>query len=157
MLLIRRYQTNDNETVKILHYAGINQFNADAGTEADLFLDADLDDIENVYLKNNGEFLVGIHEGKLVAIGALRKLSATRGEIKRMRVHPDYQRQSFGQVILQKLLEVAAQLGYTELCLDTLAQNIPAQNLYEKFGFVQVGCKILGHLDVILYEKQLNC
>lgn len=155
MLLIRQYQAEDNEIVKALHYMGLSQFHADIRDETDVFPDTDLDDIENVYFRNNGEFLVGIYDGKIVAMGALRKLSSTRGEIKRMRVHPDYQRRGFGQLILQKLLEVAAQLGYIELCLDTLAQNIPAQELYEKFGFVQAYRKKLGRLDVILYEKQL--
>ena len=115
-MLIRRYQAEDNEAVKALHYAGIRQFDADARTDADLFgvesyIDADLDDIENVYIRNNGEFLVGIYEEKLVAMGALKKLSATRGEIKRMRVHLDYQRQGFGQIILQKLMKAAVPLG----------------------------------------------
>ena len=155
MLRIRQYQAKDNKVVKALHYAGLKQFHADIRDETDFFPDTDLDDIENVYLKNNGEFLVGIYEGKLVAMGALRKLSATRGEIKRMRVHQDYQRHGFGQVILQKLLEAAVQSGYTELCLDTLAQNIPAQKLYEKFGFVQVRRKKLGRLNMVFYEKQL--
>jgi len=151
---IRRYQAKDNEVVKTLHYLGWSQFNVDARDEDNLILDTDLDDIENVYINNNGEFLVGIYKGQIVAMGALGKLSKTRGEIKRMRVHPDYQRRGFGQVILQKLLEIAAQLGYTELCLDTLAQNIPAQKLYEKFGFVQVRREKIGRLDMIVYEKQ---
>lgn len=100
-MLIRRYQAEDNEVVKALHYAGIKQFDVEANTDADLFdvdtnIDADLDDIENVYLNNDGEFLIGIHEGKMVAMGAIKKLSTTRAEIKRMRVYPEYQRQGFG-------------------------------------------------------------
>jgi len=155
VLLLRQYQAKDNESVKTLHYAGLNQFSADVKSEGYLSIDADLDDIENIYIRDKGAFLVGIYEGKLAAMGALKKLSATRGEIKRMRVHPDYQRYGFGQLILQKLLEVAAQLGYTELCLDTTAQNIPAQRLYEKFGFVQVRRGKMGRLNVIFYEKHL--
>ena len=161
-LLIRRYQAEDNGAVKALHYAGIKQFDADARTDAGLFgvessIDADLDDIENVYIRNSGEFLVGIYEEKLVAMGALKKLSTTRAEIKRMRVYPDYQRHGFGQIILQRLMETASQLGYTELCLDTLLQNTPAQKLYEKHGFVRTGQKKIGRFDVVLYEKRLNC
>jgi ribosomal protein S18 acetylase RimI-like enzyme len=155
ILLIRQYDAKDKDSVKALYYTGLDQFDADAQSEGYLSLCEDLDNIENIYLKNNGEFLVGTHEGKLVAMGGLKKLSTTRAEIKRMGVHPDYQRQGFGQLILQKLLEVAAQLGYTELCLDTTAQNIPAQRLYERFGFVQARRKKIGSLDVIFYEKQL--
>ena len=161
MLVLRRYKAEDNEAVKALHYAGIKQFDADAGTDADLFgvgvnIDADLDDVENVYIKNNGEFLVGIREEKIVAMGALKKLSTTCAEIKRMRVYPEYQRQGLGQIILLELLAVAAQLGYTELCLDTVIQNVPAQKLYEKHGFVRTSQKKMGRFDLLLYEKQLN-
>ena len=161
ILSIRRYQPEDNEIVKALHYSGVRQIDAYAGTDSDLFgvdfdLDADLDDIESVYLKSGGEFLVGIHEEKLVAMGALKRQSETRAEIKRMRVYQEYQRQGFGQIILQKLTEAAVLMGYTELCLDTLLQNIPAQQLYEKNGFVRAGQKRIGRFDVVLYEKLLT-
>lgn len=161
ILSIRRYQPEDIEAVKTLHYAGVRQIDAYAGTDSELFgvdfdLDADLDDIENVYLRNNGEFLVGIYEEKLVAMGALKRQSETRAEIKRMRVYQEYQRRGFGQIILQKLTEAAVLMGYTELCLDTLLQNIPAQILYEKKGFIRTGQKRIGRFDVVFYEKLLT-
>jgi N-acetylglutamate synthase-like GNAT family acetyltransferase len=56
-----------------------------------------------VYLKNQGEFLVGVCEGRIVAMGALRRTTNERAEIKRMRVHPDFQRCGFGQMILEAL------------------------------------------------------
>jgi len=31
--------------------------------------------IESIYLRNNGEFLVGILDSKLIAIGTLKKIS----------------------------------------------------------------------------------
>jgi len=154
-LLIRRYQTADNQSVKALYYSGLEQFDADLRTDGYLALDKDLDDIENVYLNNSGEFLVGILDGKLVAMGALKKLSTTRGEIKRMSVHPYYQRRGFGQTVLLRLLELADQFGYTELYLNTTAQNIPAQKLYEKSGFIQIQRRKIGRLEVIFYKKQL--
>jgi phage head maturation protease len=38
--------------------------------------------IEQVYLNNQGEFLVGIYEDKIIAIGAFRKVDEERAEIK---------------------------------------------------------------------------
>ena len=35
-----------------------------------------------------GEFSVGIIDGRIVAMGALKRLTDTRAEICRMRVHP---------------------------------------------------------------------
>ena len=68
----------------------------------DLSGDADLDHIEDVYL-HAGDFWVGFCDDQLVAMGALQRPTATRAEIKRMRIHPDYQRLGFGQAILSAL------------------------------------------------------
>jgi len=151
-MLIRRYQAQDNEAVKALHYAGLAQF----GAAADPYHDNDLDDIEGIYINNNGDFLVGIDEDKIMAIGAIRKVSATRGEIKRIRVHRKCQRRGYGQTILSRLLELAAELGYTELCLDATVDNTPAQRLFEKCGFIETHRGKVGTYDLVFYEKKLK-
>ena len=43
--------------------------------------DDDLHAIAEVYLEQRGDFLVGLLEGELVAMGALRHTSARRAEI----------------------------------------------------------------------------
>jgi ribosomal protein S18 acetylase RimI-like enzyme len=152
MLFIRRYQAQDNEAVKELHYAGLAQF----GATADPYYDSDLDNIEDIYINNNGDFLIGIQGNEIVAIGAIRKVSAKRGEIKRIRVWQNCQRQGHGQTILLKLMELAAEMGYTELCLDTLANNTPARCLFEKFGFTETHHGKIGPYDLIFYGKKLS-
>ena len=64
--------------------------------------DNDLGNIEEVYLKN-GDFIVGELNNKIVAMGAFKKISDNKAEIKRIRMHPDYQRKGFGQTILDEL------------------------------------------------------
>ena len=80
----------------------------------------------------------------------------TAAEIKRMRVHPDYQRRGFGQEILDKLEEKARKSGYTELYLDTTTKQIPAQKFYEKNGYVESDRGKLERLEVIFYRKKLD-
>ena len=87
-------------------------------------------------------------------IGCPTSIDRKGEKIKRMRVYQEYQRQGFGQIILQKLTEAAKQQGYTELCLDTLPQNIPAQKLYEKYGLtsehiVEAVRKVMGRKNNI--------
>ena len=81
-----------------------------------------------------------------------------------MRVVPAYQGRGYGQRILDELEARARALGYRTLHLDTSTLQIPAQKLYEKNGFREVGRdsyrQQLGPdsyqmLEVILYEKQL--
>jgi GNAT superfamily N-acetyltransferase len=126
--------------------------------------DDDVYAIEEAYLKNGGEFLIGECDGLFVAMGALKRTSPQRAEIKRMRVSPEYQGRGYGQCILDELEARARALGYQILHLDTSLFQIPAQKLYEKNGFREVGRDIYQQevgrdtyqpLEVILYEKPL--
>lgn len=153
MLTIRRYQASDHDAVWELHNLALEQVGAHAGNGA---WDADLQQIERVYLDNGGEFLVGMYAGRIVAMGALRRTAERRAKITRMRVHPDYQRRGFGHSILTALEAHASASGYTTLHLDTTVLQSAAQQLYRKHGFRETGRTILAGFDCILYEKSLE-
>ncbi|HEY6285850.1 MAG TPA: GNAT family N-acetyltransferase [Ktedonobacteraceae bacterium] len=153
MFTLRRYTPADQETVEYLHVHAIQQAGAYLGRGP---WDDDVYAIEETYLNNQGEFLIGEWDGVFVAMGALRRTSSERAEIKRMRVHPDYQGRGLGQIILSELEARACAMGYKTLHLDTSVAQVPAQKLYEKNGFREVGRDIYQDLEVILYEKQLD-
>lgn len=153
MFTLRRYTPADLKAVEYLHVYVIQQVGAYLGRGP---WDDDVYDIEKAYLNNQGEFLIGESDGVLVAMGALRRTSSERAEIKRMRVHPDYQGRGFGQIILDELEARARAMGYKTLHLDTSVMQIPAQKLYEKNGYREVGRDNYQGLEVILYEKELH-
>ena len=153
MFTLRRYTTGDLTAVEYLHVFAIQQTGAYLGRGP---WDDDVYAIEGAYLNNRGEFLVGEWDGMFVAMGGLHRTTSERAEIKRMRVHPDYQGRGFGQLILDELETRARALGYKTLHLDTSVLQVPAQKLYEKNGFREVGRDFYNQLEVILYEKQLT-
>lgn len=153
MFTLRRYKLADQEAVEYLHVHAIQQAGAYLGRGP---WDDDVYAIEEAYLNNQGEFLIGEWDGVFVAMGALHRTSPERAEIKRMRVHPDYQGRGFGQLIYNELETRARAIGYKTLHLDTSVVQVPAQKLYEKNGFHEVGRDIYGTLEVILYEKRLR-
>jgi GNAT superfamily N-acetyltransferase len=150
---VRRYTPADREAVERLHVQAIQEVGAYLGRGP---WDDDIYAIEEAYLDNGGEFLIGEWDGVFVAMGALHRTSPERAQIKRMRVRSDYQGHGFGQIILSELEARARALGYKTLHLDTSVVQIPAQKLYEKNGYREVGRDIYGGLEVILYEKQLE-
>lgn len=152
-LYIRRYRPQDKAAVWDLHNVALHQVGAHAGNGP---WDDDLHDIEGVYLKAGGDFLVGELGGTIVAMGAIRPTSQTRAEVKRMRVAPQYQRRGFGQAMLTALEEAAKRLGFETLHLDTTVKQVAAQRLYEKNGFKQVGRAELAGFECILYEKRVT-
>lgn len=153
-LNIRRYKSSDKDAIWRLHQQALEP--TGAMLPGGPWNDDDLNNIENEYINNSGDFLVGTIDNEIVCIGALRKKTDSIGEIKRMRVHPDFQRKGFGQIILDLLEEKANILGYKVLCLDTTTKQIPAQKLYEKNGYYQTGRTSYAGLEIILYEKKLK-
>ena len=117
--------------------------------------DDDLHHIESEYIESGGDFYVGVLEGGIVAMGALRRRSDTLGEICRMRVQTDLQRRGFGTQMLSMLERWAVDLGFRILKLDTTVEQVAAIGLYMKAGYQQVGRgEKLGFL-VVYFKKQL--
>jgi GNAT superfamily N-acetyltransferase len=149
-LHIRRYEASDKRVVRRLHDDALNEVGAHLGSGQ---WDEDLNEIEDVYLGSGGEFLVGVLEGEVVGMGALKRLSPDAAEIKRMRVRPGLQGRGYGQAILDVLHRRAAELGYSTLHLDTTVQQRVARGLYLKNGYREVGRGSVGPFWCVFYER----
>jgi putative acetyltransferase len=77
----------------------------------------------------------------LIGCGALKELDPKHGEVKSMRTPKALRRRGAGRAILARILEAARERGYERLSLETGAMDafIPAQKLYESFGFGHCG------------------
>lgn len=153
MLELRRFDDADAEAVRELHDLALADAGAHLGSGP---WDEDLESIRRSYLQDGGEFLLGWLDGRLVAMGALRHVTAVAAEIKRMRVHPRFQRRGFGRTLLARLEDRARELGYSKLRLDTTVVQTAAQALYAREGYSQVGRGQLAGVEVIYYEKRLG-
>lgn len=153
MMTIRSYEPADSEAVWELHNVALQATGAHLGNGA---WDDDLKNIPQLYQQNQGCFLVGVLDGRIIAMGAVKRADVNRAEIKRMRVHPDFQRRGFGTELIKALETEARRLGYEVLHLDTTTLQTAAQKLYEKHGYRQVGETQIAGLDTLLYEKKLT-
>ena len=144
-LEVRRFATSDAREV----------YSLDDTAESSARGDRDLDSIAGAYLEDGGEFLVGICDGRLVAIAALRHVTDAVAELNRMLVHPGFRRRGFGRTILARLEHRAGELGYRQLRLDTTVVQTAAQRLYESAGYREVGRGQRAGAEVIYFEKAL--
>lgn len=73
----------------------------------------------------------------LAAVGALKHLDDTRGELKSMRAAPSYLGKGAGKAILEHLMAEARRRGYSWLGLETGVPEpfLPARSLYQSYGF----------------------
>jgi GNAT superfamily N-acetyltransferase len=88
-------------------------------------------------------------------MGALRPSDAGTAEVKRMRVHPDFQRRGFGSAVLRALEERARELGFTSLRLDTPEFNVGARRFYARHGYAECGVTEMPWFAIVLFEKHL--
>jgi GNAT superfamily N-acetyltransferase len=153
MLQIRDCQEADHDAVWMLHNDALAAAGAHAGHGP---WDDDLHKITDQYIRPGGVFLVGLLEEELVAMGALRRLDSTTGEIKRMRVAPDHQRRGYGTAILLALELRADELGIIRLKLDTTDIQLAAQSLYKRHGYREVSRHKVSGFTTIYYEKDLE-
>jgi putative acetyltransferase len=77
----------------------------------------------------------------LVGCGALKQIDPSHGEVKSMRTPARLRRRGAGRAILVQIVAEATRRGYRRLSLETgsLDAFIPAQRLYESFGFTYCG------------------
>lgn len=77
-------------------------------------------------------------EGRVAAIGALKRLDDKSCEIKSMRTHPEYLRQGIAAALLETIITQARLAGFKTISLETGTGPAfePALALYRRRGFV---------------------
>lgn len=87
-----------------------------------------------------GTFVVARRDGEPVACGALKPYheAPATAEIKRMYTIPAARRQGISWAVLDRLEEVARELGYQRMQLETGTEQPEAVALYEKHGWHRI-------------------
>jgi putative acetyltransferase len=75
----------------------------------------------------------------VVAIGALKRLTDSHGEIKSMHTEQTHRREGAGSAILRHIIAEAHALGMSRLSLETGSWDyfIPAREFYKRHGFIE--------------------
>ncbi|HEY2813698.1 MAG TPA: GNAT family N-acetyltransferase [Acidimicrobiales bacterium] len=85
-----------------------------------------------------GAFFVARLDGDAVGCAAIRMLSDTTGEVKRMYVSRAQRGLGIGRALLENLEQWAGAAGATELVLETGRFQPEAMSLYERSGFAAI-------------------
>ena len=85
-------------------------------------------------------WLVAVEDDQVIGyIGSQTSIDET--DVMNVAVHPDFRRRGIAESLIIRLVEELKNRGSHALMLEVRASNAPAIALYEKLGFLQVGCR----------------
>jgi putative acetyltransferase len=142
---IREAGNGDISSIKSLVFGILDEY----GLAADVTgTDADLDDIEANYADRGGVFHVLVDNGDIVVgtVG-LYPLDDETIEFRKMYFDRSIRGRGLGNAVLARAIEMAREMGYLRVYLETASVLKEAVHLYEKFGFRPVGEKHTPRCD----------
>lgn len=150
-IVFRHFKKGDTKKIIELHKIALME----TGAYASGPWNDDMKNIEKVYIKPGGCFVLIEKSSNIIAMGALKIINSKEAEIKRMRVEPAIQRKGYGQIILDYIISFAINNKIKRLILDTTELQIPAQEFYKKNNFTEYGRDKWNDISLILYEREL--
>ena len=108
----------------------------------------------------NAQYIVAREGDHIVGYAGLW-LSLDEAHITTFAVLPEHRRRKIGERMLLSLFERAEKLGAEWLTLEVRASNMPAQRLYEKYGFKPAGIRRRYYSDnnedaIIMWTDRLR-
>ncbi len=76
-------------------------------------------------------------------------------EMKRLYVRPKHRSTGTGRTLVAMLLEMAKEIGYHTMRLDTLGKLQPAIKMYRQFGFRETGAYYDNPLPGVVYMEAM--
>jgi GNAT superfamily N-acetyltransferase len=148
-----RYDPKHQDAMLALHRSAVEGFVLGMTQQQD---EADLMAIEEVYLHNNGGFLLGLLDGRVIAMGGFKRLSNDSAELRRMRIALELQGQGYGTLLLRELERRAYQAGVRKLCLDTARRRPLTLEFYRKHGYQETGSSFYGAVETVQFARNLS-
>jgi len=130
--MIRPVQTDDIPEVRAMLREYVAWIGLDLAFQE---IDEEIADLPGDYDEPTGALLVAEENHHLIGMIALRPLSGSTCEMKRLWVRPEGRGRGVAKELVAQILEQARHLNYDEIRLDTLPMMTNAQSLYESLGF----------------------
>jgi len=86
-------------------------------------------------------YVAAVQDGEVVGYAGLVVAPPDEAWVNNMAVRRDHQRHGIGRALLEELLAIARRSGARHTLLEVAADNLPAQALYDSYGFEVIGLR----------------
>jgi GNAT superfamily N-acetyltransferase len=91
--------------------------------------------LPGIYAPPKGRLFLALSDERPAGCIALKPISATVGELKRLYVRPTFRGQKIGAQLVESLIDAAREIGYSKIILDSHKSMTTAHAIYQQRGF----------------------
>lgn len=106
------------------------------------------------YNKPTGAVILAYIDDQAVACTGIRKLEEDIAELKRMYVQPAYRGYRIAQQLMTRAIDMATDLHYKAIRLDTIPEMKAAYNLYTAHGFYEIAPYRFNPVEGAIYMER---
>ncbi|WP_024469019.1 GNAT family N-acetyltransferase [Treponema pedis] len=115
--------------------------------------DEEISDLEKKYGIPNGRLYLLYYDEELAGCIGLRKIDNKNCEMKRLYIRQKFRGKNLGNILVEKIIKEARDIGYSYMLLDTLPFLKTAIKLYEKYGFYRIESYNNSPMDNSIFMK----
>lgn len=115
--------------------------------------DEEIRNLEGKYGLPNGRLYLVYCDSELAGCIGLRMIDEQNCELKRLYVKPKFRGRKLGNLLVEKVISDAKEIGYSYMLLDTLPFLKAAIYMYKKYGFYEIDRYNDSPMDTSIYMK----
>lgn len=148
MLFIRPIVPSDNPIIASIVLSVMADYEADPQTT--IAGDPTLHHMFENYQEERAAYFMAVWADRVVGGCGIRQLQGTGEnicELQRMFLLPEVRGKGIGKALIEKCIRQAEASGYRQMYIETLSEMLTARQLYKKYGFAEVECRLgkTGH------------
>jgi putative acetyltransferase len=141
MMIIRKLEQADNSVLAEMIREVFEEH--DAPREGTVYSDPTTDDLYELFKTQRSVLWVAENEEHEIVgcsgVYPTEGLPQNCAELVKVYVNKEFRGTGVGRELMQRSIDSAVELGYTELYLESLSAFSKAVSIYEKLGFIKLG------------------
>ena len=93
------------------------------------------------------------YDERLAACIGLRKVDNQNCEMKRLYIRTEFRGKKLANILVEKIIEDAKEIGYSYMLLDTFPFLKSAIHIYKRFGFYEIESYNDSPMDTSIYMR----